>query len=229
MQSNPAEFVLSTEEGQSNLDRERVTVSGLDHLFEETANAGADSGLTLNQAEHYYGLSAREIKAKVKLGEIAGLKLGRKDWRVYPLGLPTNIEPQFPKGAEPPFLTPPVTDPELTAPAPIEAAPFVAVPVEMESMKAEPRQSAPKEPKPRKKLPQRIEADVVIEPVDVLVNPLTLQLQAKVAELEAKLEAAAYRNGYLEAKLEWAEGQVKLLSHQPKVQSTLDKFFSFFR
>jgi hypothetical protein len=56
-----------------------------------------------------------------------------------------------------------------------------------------------------------------------------LQLQAKVADLEAKLEAAAYRNGYLEAKLEWAEGQVKLLSHQPKVQSALQKFFGLFK
>lgn len=218
MQSNPAEFVVSTEGDPVSSDRERVALAGLDQLFEETPiHSEADSGLTLDQAEHYYGLPAREIKTKIKLGEIAGRKLGRKNWRVYPLGLPAGEQ-----ATEPPFLTPPTADPNVTEAPAKDVAPLVAAP---ETSMVTP----PKETKPRKKLPQRVEADVVIEPVDIQVSPLTLQLQAKVAELEAKLEAAAYRNGYLEAKLEWAEGQVKLLSHQPKVQSALQKFFGLFK
>ncbi len=225
MQSNPAEFVASTEGSPVSSDGERVALAGLDQLFEEeSVKLETDNGLTLGQAEHYYGLPAREIKTKIKLGEIAGRKLGRKNWRVYPLGLPARVESQFPQSqaTEPPFLLPPTVDPNLTEAPPKDVAPLVAAP-ETSTV------SVPKETKPRRKLPQRVEADVVIEPVDVQVSPLTLQLQAKVAELEAKLEAAAYRNGYLEAKLEWAEGQVKLLSHQPKVQSALQKFFALFK
>ncbi len=222
MQSNPAEFVASTEGSPVSSDGERVALAGLDQLFEQSVNSETDSGLTLDQAEHYYGLPAREIKTKIKLGEIAGRKLGRKNWRVYPLGLPDGEKSQFPKAIEPPFLVPPTVDSELTEAPPKDVAPLVAAP---ETSTVTP----PKETKPRKKLPQRVEADVVIEPVDIQVSPLTLKLQAKVAELEAKLEAAAYRNGYLEAKLEWAEGQVKLLSHQPKVQSALQKFFGLFK
>lgn len=146
---------------------ERIALTGLDCLFEETIADAPDAGLTIAQAVHYYGLPAKQIKAKVKAGEIPGIKMARKKWRVYPMGLPDS-------------------------------------------------------------LPELVE-DTTVEPFSIEESPLTLQLKAKVAELEAKLEAAAFRNGYLEAKLEWSEGQVRLLTHQPKEKSFWQRLISVFR
>lgn len=151
---------------------DRLAVTGLDCLFEETIADEPDSGLTLAQAVHYYGLPAKEVKAKVKSGEIPGVKLARKRWRVYPLGLPDKL-------------------PELAV--------------------------------------QTLDANDVVEPFDIQESPLTVQLKAKIAELEARLESAAYRNGYLEAKLEATEGQMRLLSCQPQPVSLMQKFFGLFK
>jgi hypothetical protein len=147
---------------------ERITLTGLDCLFEETIADEPDAGLTIAQAVHYYGLPAKVIKAKVKAGEIPGIKMARKKWRVYPMGLPDAF-------------------------------------------------------------PQPAEEGILTIPFDIQESPLTLQLKSKVAELEAKLEAAAFRNGYLEAKLEWTEGQVRLLSHQPKEKTLWQKLVSTFK
>lgn len=168
MQSNPQP---ASEEAQPD----RLAVTGLDCLFEETIVDEPDSGLTLAQAVHYYGMPAKEVKAKVKTGEIPGIKLARKKWRVYPLGLPDNLSENV-----------------------------------VETLAAS-------------------DVDDVVEPFDIQESPLTVQLKSKIAELEARLESAAYRNGYLEAKLEATEGQMRLVSCQPRPVSLMQKFFGLFK
>ncbi len=151
------------------------------------------ASLTIKQAVHYYDLPAKQIRHRIKSGEIKALRLGGESgrkWRVFPQGLPQSLLAMY--ESELPAIE--ADDPSL-APA-------------FESVRS---LSEPDRPIETGDSSSSWSTESVLEE-KVAVRDLLMELHGTIRDLEEKLEAAAYRNGYLEAQVEGLESRIKLIS-----------------
>ena len=178
--------------------RSPVSSEGLEEFFDTSAELAC--GLTIKQAVHFYGISARLIKAKIALHEIPAARLdvdGKRKWRVFPDGVPEGFKQfQAPlketigketKESDLPTGSVPDEDPDLLPPW-VQLSEIVEV---------------------------IIEPDQII-PVDAVSPPpqsaQEIYLSQRIYELESRLEAATHRNGYLESQVDLLQEKVKCLT-----------------
>lgn len=192
------------------------STEGLEELFDGKGTVKAASinarisqarGLTIREAVAHYRLSANSIRLKIKLGEIAALKVdGPKgpEWRIFPTGLPqnnteTNELPSKGECTQQESIEPTSNDPiqECKHPA-ITVQPTAEISV------------------------QEHNDSIGTLPVDAFIK-----LIESNKELQNKVESATYRNGYLEAQLENHKDQIKLLTDSQHKASWWRRFTSW--
>jgi len=199
---------------------DRLAIEGMEHVFAaDGAASGPSDGhpdisgevdqgqdgrvsdaLTIQQAVHYFGLPASVIRQKIDREEIAAIRIRSSagpEWLVYPDGLPGVLiacrEPSAIRAAtnslpanQPLSLSEPIA--RLAGDTPVESS-------------------------------QQWLANHSCATADLAVQgsferTLIEELWIRVSDLESKLEAATYRNGYLEAKLENYQDQIRLLTER---------------
>ena len=161
-------------EAQNNV----VSVEGMDAFFDLSDPPHGDSGLTMKQAVHYYGLGSKVIRTKIKNGEIPAVRMdfgSKKKWRVYPGGVPDF----YATG-------------ELAVPAAFSDDDPDLLPEWTEEV-----------------LPESIQ---VVTESYLDMAEANRELLERVRELESRLEAAAYRNGYLESQLDSTQEKLRCLT-----------------
>lgn len=186
---------------------EVVSVEGMEAFFDENAAEAAaalvDTGLTMKQAVHFYNLAPKLIRAKIKNGEIPAVRLelaGKRKWRVYPGGVP-EMYANLVK--------------DLSADMVADDMPtgfFDEDPDLLPEWTEE-------------VLPERIQ---VVTESYLDMAQANRELLDRVKELESRLEAAAYRNGYLESQLESTQEKLRCLTlrnQETHWWSGLSRFF----
>lgn len=193
------------------------STEGLEKLFDGTSTVPVASinarirevrGLTIREAIAHYRLSANSIRLKIKLGEIAALKVeGPKgpEWRIFPTGLP-----QY--------------DAEMTE-LPSEGAGTL-------QGSNEPTGNDLVQPSNHPSITVHPTADISVQdhndgtgtlPVDAFIK-----LIESNKELLNKVESATYRNGYLEAQLAAKDEQIKLLTDSQHKSGWWARFSGWF-
>jgi len=84
----------------SDSNQNRIELDGLERFFEDDHTELFDKGLSLKQAVYYYGDTRKSLKAKVLQGLIPAIRLPEafgKKWRVFPDGVPPQLEQLIPK------------------------------------------------------------------------------------------------------------------------------------
>jgi hypothetical protein len=84
----------------SDSNQNRIELDGLERFFEDDHRELFDKGLSIKQAVYYYGDTRKSLKAKVLQGLIPAIRLPEafgKKWRVFPDGVPPQLEHLIPK------------------------------------------------------------------------------------------------------------------------------------
>lgn len=179
-------------------DVETITTAGFDGLFqggstvEPGQNQGgstAEPGLTLKEAVEFYKISEKSVRIRIGQGKIAAKKVpgpNGPEWRIYPNGLPEAVPERNHPGTT-------VED---------------AVPESGSTVEPEWYQGS-------------VEGELEEEEVEVVQGEKRAErelekLLSVIQEQAAKLEAANYRIGYLEAQTEGFREQVKLLTDRKR-------------
>ena len=77
----------------------RMDLGGLDEIFHEHEELFA-RGLSIKEAVYYYGETRKSLRAKVEDGTIPAIRMPEeqgKKWRVFPAGVPEQLEYLIPK------------------------------------------------------------------------------------------------------------------------------------
>jgi hypothetical protein len=171
-------------------------VQELEDIFAIDPLAFRDAGLTVKQAVHYYNLSPKTIKERIKRGEIPAVSMpGRKGlkWRIYPDGVPegcTAVAPETVGSA---------SDCADSGSPETNCAPDTS---------ANGRVSTTHSP-----------GEVCTPSICTPDSHATRELLVALRDMQARLEAAAYRNGYLEAQLASLRERMALLTDNHPTRS----------
>lgn len=196
-------------------DVETVTTEGFDGLFqggstpEPGQNQGGSTpepGLTLKEAVEFYKISEKSVRIRIGQGKIPAIKVAGNngpEWRIFPNGLPTP-EPDRNQGDS-------SVEPDRNQ----SGSTVEAEPVE----------------EPTRVEPTWCEAENVgavdSAPLDQARNERVEelgQLLSIISSQAEKLEAANYRIGYLQSKVENQEEQIKLLTCSERSNSWWQSF-----
>jgi hypothetical protein len=191
---------VSIPNGNPEAHNDVVSVEGLESFFDLDELPQNDTGLTMKQAVHFYGVTPKLIRERIKNGEIPAVRMevgGKKKWRVYPAGVPESFLNSLAyKG--------PCFDPTS------QSNPFQS----NQAPAVDPAAFLDEDPD---FLPEWTE-EVLPEQIQVVTESYLDMAQAnrelldRVKELESRLEAAAYRNGYLESQLESTQEKLRCLT-----------------
>lgn len=198
-------------------DVETVTTEGFDGLFqggstpEPGQNQGGSTpepGLTLKEAVEFYKISEKSVRIRIGQGKIPAIKVSGNngpEWRIFPNGLPT--EPDRNQGST-------SVEPDRNQSGSAVEAETIEEPtaVEPEWCGVE---------------TESVSYSRVGESTGSARQDLSQLLEVIKAQAE-KLEAANYRIGYLQSKVENQDEQIKLLTCSERDKSWWSEFVSWF-
>lgn len=173
------------------------TIDGMEEFFEDCTERDLEKSLTIKQAVHYYNMPPREIRAGIKSGQIKALRLGGQNGRKWRI---------FPQG-----IPQHLADRYASTMPPIEPDDPSFLPAFATGI------SSP--------VPAPDSNDILDQ--KVTVRDLLADMQGAIADLEEKLEAAAFRNGYLEAQVAGLEDRLKLITLRQPPAPWWTRMFSF--
>lgn len=196
-------------------DVETVTTDGFDGLFQGVSmpepdqfkgGSTAEPGLTLKEAVEFYKVSDKSVRIRIGQGKIPAIKVpgnNGPEWRIFPNGLPT-AEPDRNQGDS--SIEPDRNQSGST----VEAEP-VEEPTGVEPAWCEAENVG------------SVDSVSLDQARNERVEELG-QLLSIISSQAEKLEAANYRIGYLQSKVENQEEQIKLLMCSERSNSWWQSF-----
>ncbi len=222
-----------------------VSSDGLDDFFASEAKEGVlkdsfspQQGIPVEVAAERLGLSVSGVLKRLRKGSLPGFKIpsrrGEK-WLVSPEGLlgrtPLIVEDSFVSGLPEPVIESVFFSNNHTAESFDTELPLTLEDSSEESSAPE-KDSSEESSAPEKDsfVPEK---DSFVPEKESSIGSVEMalfeDLKFRCAELESKLQAAAWRNGYLESKLEERDQQIKLLTDsQYNQRGWWAKFSSWF-
>lgn len=181
----------------------RIDLSGLDDLFEQQFEPLLARGLSLKEAQYFYGLTKKQLKSQIKKSLIPAIQVdGGKGgkWLIYPEGVPNEFEQLAKVQAEAQ-----AADKKEELPKP-QAEPESKI-KRKRKVEQEPVQAIMEFRQAFHNLPRLENASTKHEWLD-----FSPQINDPLDKLKKRLAESEHKNSYLETRIAALEDQVRFLT-----------------